>query len=218
MEKTRPNVQVSKPKCPYCHDEIVGGGRNHACHECLTWHHHDCFLEHKGCVTCGNDWMPSGYGNGYYCLNPLFEPTLEDVRVLAGVKGTSQDCQHDFNSELLCIHCHQDAEVVFGEAYADALLDAREKAAFDNELIVCWAEGCEEAARRADQFCSLCTSEIEIFGEPKGRPDLSKAERREAISNMLREKERDSRIGGLCGVLLFVSCIAVIVFAVVRSA
>jgi len=54
---TQQSLKVNKPRCPYCHDDIVGGAENYACHECLTWHHTGCWNEHGGCVSCGNTWM-----------------------------------------------------------------------------------------------------------------------------------------------------------------
>lgn len=58
MEKTRPNLKVNHPRCPYCHDDIVPGGDNRACHGCLTWHHEECW-GYGGCVSCGGESVKS---------------------------------------------------------------------------------------------------------------------------------------------------------------
>ena len=55
-------VKISRPRCPYCHDEIMPGGDNRACRECLSWHHEDCWDTHGSCVGCGNTWVYHGNG------------------------------------------------------------------------------------------------------------------------------------------------------------
>ena len=57
MPDTRVKLKINRPRCPYCHDDIKPGGDNQACHECLAWHHSECWTQHGACVGCGNRWV-----------------------------------------------------------------------------------------------------------------------------------------------------------------
>jgi len=55
VSDTRVKTTIKRQRCPFCHDDIVPGGENQACHECLTWHHSECWASHGKCVSCGNE-------------------------------------------------------------------------------------------------------------------------------------------------------------------
>ena len=72
------NLQSLRPRCPYCHDDVEPGGDNRACHECLTWHHEECWDNHGSCVTCGNVWVEHGGGIASSPAAHLFAESTED--------------------------------------------------------------------------------------------------------------------------------------------
>jgi hypothetical protein len=50
------NIHIERPRCPYCHEEIVpGAGENRGCGVCLAWHHGRCWTEHGRCAACDHD-------------------------------------------------------------------------------------------------------------------------------------------------------------------
>lgn len=63
MSDVHEKLRVERARCPWCHDDIVPGGKNRACSECLTWHHTECWESHGKCVGCGNEWVSEGGGS-----------------------------------------------------------------------------------------------------------------------------------------------------------
>lgn len=72
----RIQTKIKRDRCPYCHDDIMPGGDNYACHACLAWHHMGCWKEHGACIGCGNaeikDYTSGSVGT------PMPEPTPVD--------------------------------------------------------------------------------------------------------------------------------------------
>ena len=72
-------IKIPKPRCPYCHTDILPGDTsNYACYECLTWHHDDCFENHGSCVTCGTTWKQDRAGSLVSVAEPLGLVEVED--------------------------------------------------------------------------------------------------------------------------------------------
>lgn len=47
------DVNVERPRCPFCHDEVLPTGQEKlACTSCMAWHHQACWQEHGGCSAC----------------------------------------------------------------------------------------------------------------------------------------------------------------------
>lgn len=84
-------LKVSRPRCPYCHGDIVGGEDNYACHECLTWHHTGCWTEYGSCVSCGNKQRKA--------TDP--DIGMEELMALAG--HSSRPRGHDVMADLAAI-------------------------------------------------------------------------------------------------------------------
>ncbi len=45
-------VDVQRPRCPYCHDEVIPG-EGRGCADCMGWTHDECWVEHGSCPACG---------------------------------------------------------------------------------------------------------------------------------------------------------------------
>jgi hypothetical protein len=55
-------VKVELPRCPYCHDDVLGGEPQHGCPGCRAWHHAACWSESAACcAACGREdvWTPA---------------------------------------------------------------------------------------------------------------------------------------------------------------
>ncbi len=56
----RLEVSVTRPRCPYCHDEVSQGDVKVACDACMSWHHRDCWGEQGACAACGHERTSEG--------------------------------------------------------------------------------------------------------------------------------------------------------------
>ena len=45
-------VNVQRPRCPYCHEDVVPG-EGRGCAECMGWTHDECWEDHGKCPACG---------------------------------------------------------------------------------------------------------------------------------------------------------------------
>lgn len=93
VTKTRSKLKIKRQRCPFCHDDIVPGGQNQACHECLTWHHSECWASHGKCVGCGDE--------GPEHLGPT-GPTIAEVRALSGIGPGPLIAPPEFNPNVDC--------------------------------------------------------------------------------------------------------------------
>lgn len=48
------SIQVKKPRCPFCHDDIRAEDQKAGCNQCMAWFHEECWLEHGGCTSCAS--------------------------------------------------------------------------------------------------------------------------------------------------------------------
>ena len=55
MPPEKPQVDLQRSRCPYCHDAIAPGPGIRGCGECLSWQHESCWSEHGECGACGAD-------------------------------------------------------------------------------------------------------------------------------------------------------------------
>ena len=46
------SVDVKRPRCPYCHQDVVPG-EGRGCASCMGWAHEECWEFHGGCPACG---------------------------------------------------------------------------------------------------------------------------------------------------------------------
>lgn len=46
------DLEVKRPRCPFCHEEVENGDAKTACLECMAWHHEACWGEHGACAAC----------------------------------------------------------------------------------------------------------------------------------------------------------------------
>ena len=266
MEKTRPDLKVNRPRCPYCHDDIVAGDANRACYACLTWHHSECW-NYSGCVTCGGgppeppsepkrepsridalldlvkyvnelladckNCMDKGYTvqgdrerkeRCMWCRKGAEwnrSQTKEHEAIQRGESGPQEEpeCNHKFDDKFQCVYCHADAGELHGEDYVDALMDKRGREAYDNEMIVCWSGRCEEPARRADMFCTLCQAESDVFGDPLPyKYAVTKEQREVELTAARRARDRDATIGAVIGLLIVIAFVAAIIYGVFYGA
>lgn len=51
-EQATQSIQVNRPRCPYCHDDIQPEVEKSGCSQCMAWFHTDCWDEHGGCTSC----------------------------------------------------------------------------------------------------------------------------------------------------------------------
>ncbi|MDF1664377.1 MAG: hypothetical protein P1V97_21610 [Planctomycetota bacterium] len=52
-ESHRSTIQINKPRCPFCHDDIRGHEEKTGCNQCMAWFHTECWKEHGACTNCG---------------------------------------------------------------------------------------------------------------------------------------------------------------------
>lgn len=252
MTDTRLKLKVNRPRCPYCHDDIVPGDDNRACHGCLTWHHSECW-GHGGCVTCGAEPPTAEPVPTFAVHTDTFNPDVDcspehdcfvhdrmnaaakqDLIDLHGqeqankmfaemckrgpkAKGLSreywdeQGCQHKFNPEdYSCNHCGADMGDVHGESYVESFIDKQVSRDYWTETVTCMSPRCEEPTTREEQFCVLCLSEIDFFGEPKPR-GMTKIERKRDIADFLERKRKRNATETMIGfAIMAVFAIAVV--------
>lgn len=53
LETGQSAIQLKRPRCPYCHDDIRSGDEKSGCNQCMVWFHSECWSEHGGCTSCG---------------------------------------------------------------------------------------------------------------------------------------------------------------------
>lgn len=51
-EVTRAQVEVSRERCPYCHEDVAPDQPKVACDACMAWHHSECWAEYGACAAC----------------------------------------------------------------------------------------------------------------------------------------------------------------------
>lgn len=112
MSDVREKLRIQRPRCPYCHDDIVGGADNRACRECLAWHHTGCWVEHGSCVTCGHvEPTPRA-------PTPETLKDHEDMRRADAGPKEEPPCKHKFNPmDYKCDYCHKDQMEVVREVF-----------------------------------------------------------------------------------------------------
>lgn len=52
MEQLQPQVQVNRPRCPYCHDDVGPEEEKVGCPSCMAWSHQACWEEAGRCGAC----------------------------------------------------------------------------------------------------------------------------------------------------------------------
>lgn len=51
-QTTNHSIQINRPRCPYCHDDIRPDEEKSGCDQCMAWFHRECWNEHGGCTNC----------------------------------------------------------------------------------------------------------------------------------------------------------------------
>jgi hypothetical protein len=52
-KRSRQQLRVEHPRCPFCHDAVRGEDEKHGCSGCMAWHHLECWRESsERCATC----------------------------------------------------------------------------------------------------------------------------------------------------------------------
>lgn len=52
-ERARERIEIDRPRCPYCHEDVGPDDEKTACSACMAWHHRACWTEHSACSGCG---------------------------------------------------------------------------------------------------------------------------------------------------------------------
>jgi hypothetical protein len=47
-------LRVERPRCPYCHGDVLAEEEKQGCTACMAWHHRECWRDAgERCATCG---------------------------------------------------------------------------------------------------------------------------------------------------------------------
>ena len=196
MSDTRERTLIKRDRCPYCHDDIVPGGDNYACHECLAWHHTGCWKEYGACVGCGNTWVKDATSG------MMSSPMPKE----AGPKE-EPPCNHQFSTQdYACIYCKADAGDVYDETYVESLIDKGVDEDYDNETSCCESTRCQEPTTRIERFCTLCISESEIWSDTLA--GKSQAERKREYEDYIKQKRRSKGRWDMLIIISFITAIA----------
>lgn len=80
-------IVVSKPRCPYCHDDVQSHDTKWGCPSYMAWHHQSCFEEVQNCAACDRETGPSVT---IVVATPTILDTMEDDRSLAALESTDR--------------------------------------------------------------------------------------------------------------------------------
>lgn len=155
MTRERSKIKVERPRCPYCHDDIVPGEKNRACYSCLAWHHTECWDSNGNkCVGCGDsldNWEIRSIDlvadppvkESYISFDgSKFAQEHADIRRAEEGPQKEPPCNHQFDPhDNKCVYCHSDAMEVYQSQRTQDLLNSLARQ--DR-----WVEN---ALRRADQ-------------------------------------------------------------------
>jgi len=85
-------VELPRPRCPFCRDEVGPDDPKQACGDCMAWHHGGCWTEHGGCSTCGR--QAQAVGQAARCVWPGCDQPPSDltnkIPVRVGSTATAQ--------------------------------------------------------------------------------------------------------------------------------